>query len=143
MIGGLPGAPVGTLVNIRGGRSRVSGILCATILPALVLGLGRFVEQVPHAVLADIMIKAGWDIIDWRFLTRIHRVRPVYLLVSLMTLGLTVFVDPVTAVTIGLIAAGLVGSGHLERLQLDNLISLPFLDRSFLTTQPQARPEAP
>ena len=140
LVGGMPGAgaPVGTVVNIRGGgRSRVSGILCASILLALVLGLGQYVEQVPHAVLAGIMIKVGWDIIDWRFLTRIHRVRPVYLLLALMTLGLTVFVDLVIAVTIGLIAAGLVGSRHLERLQLDNVVSLPFLDRSFLTTSPQ------
>ena len=145
LVGGMPGAgaPVGTVVNIRGGgRSRVSGILCASILLALVLGLGQYVEQVPHAVLAGIMIKVGWDIIDWRFLTRIHRVRPVYLLLALMTLGLTVFVDLVIAVTIGLIAAGLVGSRHLERLQLDNVVSLPFLDRSFLTTTPQADPFA-
>ncbi|MYK29633.1 MAG: SulP family inorganic anion transporter [Gammaproteobacteria bacterium] len=145
LVGGMPGAgaPVGTVVNIRGGgRSRVSGILCASILLALVLGLGQYVEQVPHAVLAGIMIKVGWDIIDWRFLTRIHRVRPVYLLLALITLGLTVFVDLVIAVTIGLIAAGLVGSRHLERLQLDNVVSLPFLDRSFLTTSPQADPFA-
>ena len=137
LVGGMPGAgaPVGTVVNIRGGgRSRLSGILCASILLALVLGLGEYVEQVPHAVLAGIMIKVGWDIIDWRFLTRIHRVQPVYLLLALMTLGLTVFVDLVIAVTIGFIAAGLVGSRHLERLQLDNVVSLPFLDRSFLAT---------
>ena len=141
LVGGMPGAgaPVGTVVNIRGGgRSRVSGILCASILLAMVLGFGQFVEQVPHAVLAGIMIKVGWDIIDWRFLTCIHRVRPVYLLLALMTLVLTVFVDLVIAVTIGFIAAGLVGSRHLERLQLDNVVSLPFLDRSFLATSSEA-----
>ena len=44
MIGGLPGAgaTLGTVVNIRaGGRSRLSGVLRAAILLALVLGLGK------------------------------------------------------------------------------------------------------
>ena len=140
LIGGMPGAgaPVGTVVNIRGGgRSRASGILCASIILALILGFGHFVERVPHAVLAGIMLKVGWDIIDWRFLTRAHRVRPDYLLIALLTLVLTVFVDLVIAVTIGLIAAGMVSSRHLERVQLDNVVSLPFLDSRFLDS-PQA-----
>ena len=141
IVGGMPGAgaPGGTVINIRsGGHSRASGVLCASILLALVLGIGKHVEQVPHAVLAGIMIKVGWDIIDWRFLTRIHRVRPVYLMLALTTLGLTVFVDLVIGVTIGLIAASLVGTQHLERLQLDNVVSLPFLDRSFLSSSPES-----
>ena len=42
-------------------------------------------------------MKVGWDIIDWRFLTRIHRVQREHLLVMLITLGLTVFLDLITA----------------------------------------------
>ena len=78
LIGGLPGAgaTLGTVVNLRaGGRTPVSGALRAAILLALVLGLGRYVEAIPHAALAGILMKVGWDIIDWRFLTRIHRVQ--------------------------------------------------------------------
>ena len=51
-----------------------------------------------HAVLAAIMMKVGWDIIDWPLLARIHRIRREHLFVMLLTLGLTVFVDLVTAV---------------------------------------------
>ena len=67
LIGGLPGAgaTLGTVVNIReGGRSRLSGVLRAAILLDLVLGLGRYAESIPHAVLAGILMKVGWDIID-------------------------------------------------------------------------------
>ena len=134
-IGGLPGAgaTMGTVVNIRaGGSTQVSGVLRAAILMALVLGLGRYVESIPHAALAGILMKVGWDIIDWRFLTRIHRVQREHLLVMVITLLLTVFLDLVTAVAIGLIAAGMASARVLERLELDSVISVPLLDRSFL-----------
>ena len=137
-IGGLPGAgaTMGTVVNIRaGGSTQVSGVLRAAILLALVLGLGRYVESIPHAALAGILMKVGWDIIDWRFLTRIHRVQREHLLVMVITLLLTVFLDLVTAVAIGLIAAGMASARVLERLELDSVISVPLLDRSFLYEQ--------
>ena len=135
LIGGLPGAgaTLGTVVNIRaGGRSRVSGVLRAAILLTLVLGLGRYVEAIPHAVLAGILMKVGWDIIDWRFLTRILRVQREHLLVMFITLALTVFLDLVTAVAIGMIAAGMASARQFERLELDSVVSVPLLDRSFL-----------
>ena len=134
-IQGLPGAgaTMGTVVNIRaGGRTPVSGVVRAGILLALVLGLGRYVESIPHAVLAGILMKVGWDIIDWRFIMRIHRVQPEHLLVMVITLGLTVFLDLVTAVAIGLIAAGMASARQFERLELDAVVSVPLLDQSFL-----------
>ena len=138
LIGGLPGAgaTMGTVVNIRaGGRTQVSGVLRTAILLAVVLGLGKYVETIPHAVLAGILMKVGWDIIDWRFLTRIHLVQREHLLVMLITLGLTVFLDLVTAVAIGLIAAGMASARQFERLELDSVVSVPLLDRSFLGSQ--------
>ena len=141
LIGGLPGAgaTMGTVVNIRaGGRTQVSGVLRTAILLAVVLGLGKYVETIPHAVLAGILMKVGWDIIDWRFLTRIHLVQREHLLVMLITLGLTVFLDLVTAVAIGLIAAGMASARQFERLELNSVVSVPLLDRSFLGSQEDA-----
>ena len=76
-------------------------------------------------------MKVGWDIIDWRFVTRLHRVQREHLLVMLITLGLTVFLDLVTAVAIGMIAAGMASARQFERLELDSVISVPLLDRVF------------
>ena len=134
-IWGLPGAgaTLGTVVNIRaGGKTPVSGVLRAAILLALVLGLGRYVEAIPHAALAGILMKVGWDIIDWRFLKRIHLVQREHLIVMLITLSLTVFLDLVTAVAVGLIAAGLATSRQFERLELDSVVSVPLRDQTFL-----------
>ncbi len=133
-IGALPGAgaTLGTVVNIRaGGRTQISGVVRAAILLALVLGLGPFVEKIPHAVLAGILIKVGWDIIDWRFITRIHRVQPEHLMVMVITMGLTVFLDLITAVIIGLIAAGMAKARQFERLEMDRVVSVPLLDTAF------------
>ena len=135
LIGGVPGAgaTMGTVINIRaGGKTQVSGALRAVFVLALLLGLGRYVEPIPHAVLAGILMKVGWDIIDWRMLTRIHRIRREHLIVMLITLGLTVFVDLVTAVAIGLIVAGMAHARQLERLELDGVMSVPMLDLAFL-----------
>ena len=135
LIGGVPGAgsPILTVTNIRaGGRTPVSGMCYAILMLGLVLGLGRFVEPVPHAALAGILVKIGWDIIDWRLLSRVHRLQREHLVVMLTTLALTVFVDLVTAVAVGLIAAGMAHARQLERLELDSVVSVPFLDREFL-----------
>ena len=138
LLGGLPGAgaTMGTVVNIRaGGSTRLSGTLRATFLLLLAVGLGPIVEPVPHAVLAAIMMKVGWDIIDWPLIVRVHRIRREHLFVMLLTLGLTVFVDLVTAVAVGLIAAGMAHARRLERLELDSVVSVPLLDRTFFTEE--------
>ena len=134
LIGALPGAgaTMGTVVNIRsGGSTPVSGALRALLLFALVLGLGGLVEPIPLAALAGVLVKVGWDIIDWRMLARLHRLRREHLVVMLATLGLTVFVDLITAVAIGLIAGGMVHARRLERLELDSVVSVPLLDSAF------------
>ena len=137
-IGGLPGAgaTLGTVVNIRsGGNTQLSGAIRAGVLLALVLGLGRYVEAIPHAVLAGILMKVGWDIMDWRFVTRLHRMPREHLVVMLMTFVLTVFLDLVTAIAIGLIAAGMASARLLERQELDSVVSVPLLDQTFLSPE--------
>lgn len=136
LFGGLPGAgaTMGTVTNIRaGGQTPVSGALRSVLLVMLLLGLGQYVEPIPHAALAGILVKIGWDVIDWRILTLIHRIRPEHLIVMMLTLALTVFVDLVTAVAIGLIAAGMTHAQQLETLELDSVVSVPLLDRTFFS----------
>ena len=135
LVGGLPGAgaTVGTVVNIRaGGSTRVSGALRAFVLLALVLGAGNYVESVPHAALAGILLKIGWDIVDWRFLRRVHRVQREHLMIMGITMVLTVVLDLITAVAIRLIVAAMAAARQFERLQLDSVVSVPLLDQSFL-----------
>ena len=139
LIGGLPGAgsTLDSVVNIRaGGQTRVAGILRTAVFLLVVLGIGRYLEVIPSAVLAGILMKVGWDIIDWRFIRRLHRVQREHLFVMLLTLALAIFLDMVTAVAIGLIAAGMASARQFERLELDNVVSVPILDSTFFANYP-------
>src|SRR5690606_24807778 len=96
------GATMRTLVNIRtGGRTPISGMLHSLLLLAVVLGLGPLASQIPHAALAGILVKVGWDIIDWSYLKNAHRGPRWDLLLMALVLALTVFVDLITAVAVG------------------------------------------
>ncbi len=146
LFGGMPGAGniPATVVNARiGGRTPVSGVLCALVLMSLVLGLGEYVGEIPHAVLAGILMKVGWDIIDWRFITRIHRVQREHLVVMVITLGFTVSADLLSAIMLGLIVAALVSARQLEYLELDSVISAPLLDISFLADEEEEEDDDP
>jgi sulfate permease, SulP family len=132
LIGGLPGAgaTMRTVVNVRaGGRSPASGAFHAIVLLALalVLGLGPIAAVIPHAALAGVLMKVGWEIIDWGYLKHFRRAPRDKLLVMFVTLVLTVFVDLITAVAVGLILAGFVTARWMEAEELKGVtqVALP------------------
>ena len=134
LIRGLPGsgATPSTVANIRaGGSTFVAGVAAVGMLVVLVLLLGDVVASIPNAALAGILVKVALDTIDWRFVTRMHRVQREHLVVMLLTLGLTVFLDLVAAVAVGMIAAAVTSARQFERLEMDSVISVPMLDNKF------------
>ncbi len=122
--GGLPGAgaTMRTVVNIRaGGQTPISGAVHALVLLVAVLGAGGAAEHIPLAVLAGLLIKVGWDIIDWSFIRRVHSAPPFVTFMMLLVLGLTLFVDLITAVGVGVFIANAYTVKKLSELQLKNL----------------------
>jgi len=122
--GGLPGAgaTMRTVVNVRaGGLTPISGALHALVLLSIVLGAGAFAKYIPHAVLAGILIKVGTDIIDWEYLRQIHLVPKAGLVMMLVVLVVTVAVDLITAVALGMILASFVFMQRMVNLQLDGI----------------------
>jgi len=106
--GGIPGAgaTMRTVVNIRtGGVTKISGMLHSLLLLAVVLILAPLASKIPHAVLAGILVKVGYDIIDLSYLKRAHRGPRFDLALMVMVLSLTVFVDLITAVVAGVVIA--------------------------------------
>ncbi|MBR6442019.1 MAG: SulP family inorganic anion transporter [Bacteroidales bacterium] len=105
---GLPGAgaTMRTVVNVKsGGRTQISGMVHALLLLAIMLGLGSVVQYVPLSVLAGILITVGIGIIDvkgFKDLLKIPRADAVVLIVVFLV---TVFVDLLTAVGIGMVIA--------------------------------------
>ena len=110
LFGAIPGAgaTMRTVVNIRtGGLTKLSGIIHALLLIAVVLLLGPLAAKIPHAVLAGILIKVGYDIIDVGYLKISHKGPRWDLGLMALVLGLTVFVDLITAVAVGVVLAAL------------------------------------
>ncbi len=124
LFGGLPGAgaTMRTVVNIRaGGKTPISGAVHALVLLIVILGAGSLAENIPHAVLAGILLKVGIDIIDWDFIKRLHRAPVFVIVLMLLVLSLTVFVDLVTAVVVGVFLANIITIKRLSDIQLDSI----------------------
>lgn len=108
MFGGLPGAgaTMRTLVNIRsGGRNRVSGVIHALVLLVILLGLGKYAALIPSSVLAGILITVGIGILDYKGFRHIAKVPKADVAIMIIVLLVTVFLDLLVAVGIGMVMA--------------------------------------
>ncbi|MEY8213476.1 MAG: SulP family inorganic anion transporter, partial [Colwellia sp.] len=122
--GALPGAgaTMRTAINIRaGGKTALSGIIHSITLLIVILWAGDYAQYIPHTVLAGMLIKVGLDIIDWRFIFQIKKVGLFSASLMILVLLLTVFVDLITAVLVGMFIANLVTLDRLTHIQLDNI----------------------
>ena len=122
--GGLPGAgaTMRSVANIRtGGRTPLSGMLMAILLLGTLLGLGPLAEKIPLAVLAGLLMKVGVDIIDWRMLKHLVQAPRTEVLVMVVVLLVTVLVDLITAVGIGVVLASVMFVKRMADLELDSL----------------------
>ncbi len=120
LFGGIPGAgaTMGTVVNIQtGGRSALSGLTRALLLLIVVLWAADLTAHIPLAVLAGIALKVGFDIIDWSFLQRAHRVSVKAAWIMYGVIALTVLVDLITAVALGVFIANVLTIERMVRVQ--------------------------
>jgi SulP family sulfate permease len=127
-IGGIAGAgaTMRTFVNIRsGGRGQISGMVHALLLLAIVLGLGWLASYIPHAVLAGILVKAGADIIDWSYIKKAHRGPRFDLILMAIVVTMTVFVDLIQAVGVGVVLAAIAYVKQVAENQLEAIKNIP------------------
>jgi SulP family sulfate permease len=106
LFGALPGAgaTMRTMVNIKsGGQSNLSGMIHALLLLGVVLGLAPLAEIIPNSILAGILIKIGWGIIDWDYIKNFKNEKVTDYCLMLFVLFFTVFVDLIIAVFSGII----------------------------------------
>ncbi len=131
LFGGIAGAgaTMGTVVNIQAGaRSALSGIIRALVLMVVILAGARLASQIPQAVLAGIALKVGVDIVDWGFLKRAHRISPKGALIMYLVIALTVLVDLIAAVGIGVFIANILTIDRMSSLQARSVKSVSTAD---------------
>ena len=131
LFGGIAGAgaTMGTVVNIQsGGRTAVSGLTRALVLLVVVLGLSQYLSVIPSAVLAGIALKVGIDIIDWGFLKRAHKISPKAAFIMYGVIALTVFVDLIVAVGVGVFVANVLTIERLSNHRADSVKAVTYDD---------------
>lgn len=110
LFGGVAGAgaTMRTVVNIKsGGRSPLSGVTHSVLLLIVLLEAAPLAANIPMAVLAGILIKVGFDIIDVKFLKIISHAPKYDLAVMLLVFTLTVFDDLIFAVGAGIVLSSI------------------------------------
>lgn len=126
--GGLPAtaAIARTAVNVRSGaRSRLAAISHSLVLLVVVLVAGSLVGFVPLAALAGVLLATTVQMVQFGAIRAIMRATRGDAAVLAITFGVTVAIDLVTAVVVGLAAAALLAlravarSSRVEQVPLD------------------------
>ena len=136
------GATMRTVVNVKsGGRTQFSGMIHSLLLLSILLGLGSLVKYVPLSVLAGILITVGWGIIDFKGFRDLLRIPKADAFVLIVVFLLTVFVDLLTAVGIGMVIACVLFMKRASDLVEGGYSSAPMTDNDLhrgLPAPPQA-----
>jgi len=120
--GGLAGAgaTMRTVVNIQsGGKTPYSGLLHSITLILIIIFLGHYASMIPLAILASILLKVGYDIIDWDFFKNFRHKSRVDLFVVLLVILLIVFINLLLAIFVGTILSYLLNK-HARDINIKN-----------------------
>jgi SulP family sulfate permease len=142
LCGGIAGsgATTATVVNIQGGgRTALSGLSRALILFVVVLWAAPLTSGIPLAVLAGIVLKVGLDIIDWGFLKRVHRISWKAAGIVYSVVLLTVFVDLMVAVGVGVFIANILTIARLDEMQSESVKAVTDADDQIVMTPEEKR----
>lgn len=142
LFGGIAGAgaTMGTVVNIQsGGRTALSGLVRAGVLLVVILGAANLAATIPLAVLAGIALKVGIDIIDWDFLKRAHQISIKGSLIMYGVILLTVLVDLIAAVGIGVFVANILTIDRMSQLNSESIQTISDADDTIPLTGDEKR----
>ena len=121
-IGGIPGAgaTMRTVVNINsGGKTKLSGVIHSLALLLVLLGAGAYAKLIPLPVLAGILITVGIGIIDYKGIKHIPYVPRTDSIIMLIVLTMTVFVDLLQAVAVGMVLASVLFMKKMSDISTD------------------------
>ncbi|MBX9568827.1 MAG: SulP family inorganic anion transporter [Candidatus Obscuribacterales bacterium] len=130
LIGGLPGAgaTMRSMVNVKsGGTTQLSGALHGIFLLAVLICLARIASTIPMAALAAILFTVGLSIMDWRVLKSLRKAPKSDSLVMATVLVLTIFVDLIVAVLIGVALASVLFVKQLSDAKVSAMAELETL----------------
>ena len=110
LFGGMPatGAIARTAVNVRAGaRTRVAAIMHSLVIISVILLASPVVTRIPLAVLGGVLVMTAVKMVDHARVLSVVRAHASEAVVFVLTAGVTVAVNLVTAIEVGLIVAGI------------------------------------
>lgn len=119
LFGGMPatGALARTAVNLRSGaRTRVAAAFHAIVLLGVVSFLAPLATRIPLAVLSGILVVVAWRMVESEAVRTIFRATRADATVFVLTMSVTILVDLIMAVEVGLVAAGFLFIVRMGRL---------------------------
>jgi SulP family sulfate permease len=128
LFGGVPAtaAIARTAVNVRAGaHSRLAAVVQSLALLAMVVLAARYVEEIPLAALAGVLMATAAQMVEVSSVRALLHSTRGDAVVLLVTAATTLMFDLVTAVLVGLVAAGafalrqMARSARLEEFALD------------------------
>ena len=111
--GAIPGAgaTMRTVININSGATtKLSGMVHSITLLIIVLFLAPLASKIPLAVLSGILIKVGFDILDYKFLKILNKISRQNLIIMV-----TVFVDLIMAVGVGITISSIIAVYQISK----------------------------
>ncbi len=110
IFGGIPatGAIARTATNIKnGGRTPIAGMVHAATLLLIILFFGKWAALVPMASLAAILVVVSYNMSEWRLFKKLLRTPKSDVAVLVTTFVLTVALDLMVAIEVGVVLAAL------------------------------------
>lgn len=110
IFGGIPatGAIARTATNIKnGGRTPIAGMIHALVLLLIMLFFGKWAALIPMASLAAILVVVAYNMSEWHLFVKLFRAPRSDVAILLTTFLLTVLVDLMVAIEVGVVMASL------------------------------------
>lgn len=138
LFGGIPatGAIARTATNIRaGGKTPVAGIIHAVTLLLILMLAGQYAAMVPLAALAGILALVCWNMAEVHTFLHLLRGPRHDALVLCLTFVLTVLIDLVVAVEVGVVLAALLFIGRMAQIS-----NVEYISREMEGEDPEEQP---
>lgn len=127
LFGGIPatGAIARTAANVKnGGRTPIAGIVHAITLLLIMLIFMPLAKVIPLTSLAAVLIVVAYNMSDWREFKELFKSPKSDILVLLATFFITVLIDLVKAIEIGLILSSLLFMKRMADVSSVNLANM-------------------
>jgi SulP family sulfate permease len=131
LFGGMPatGAIARTATNIKnGGRTPIAGITHAITLALITMFFGRWVEYIPMATLAAILVVVAYHMSEWRTFRSEFGAPKSDIMVLLATFILTVLVDLTVAIQVGMVLAMFLFMKRMSEVTNINAVTAEYVE---------------